>query len=63
MAVYLSNTRQVAGDTHPVTWDKLLCRKDMLKSRSDNISKLDGVAPLMADPPPTNFTSFSTKKI
>ena len=24
--------------------------------------KLDGVVPLMTDPPPTNFTSFSKKK-
>ena len=26
-----------------------------------NQYKLDGVAPLMTDPPPTNFTSFSKK--
>ena len=26
------------------------------------IKKLDGVAPLITDPPPTSFTTLSTKK-
>ena len=41
----------------------LVCLKPLLVYYSDHYSnlKLDGVAPLMTDPPTTNFTSFSKK--
>ena len=59
---WILDTRELILDTGFWLLDRVFIRNKLVSQGYQIVEKLDGVAPLMTDPPPTNFTSFSTKK-